>query len=99
MLVNCLGVDFAREVHWAHGTTWVVDPDPAARCCHKKAPTTTITNNTGIPILKNRRVREFIIISFLSGYPLSHLLRAACGGAQEMRKLGPKRDTLMCPGS
>src|SRR5436309_15349106 len=96
MLVNCLGGDFAREVHRAHGTTWVVEPDPAARCCHKKAPTTTITNNTGIPILKNRRVREFIIISFLfvtlqvrflldSSLPAavrnSHINgRAACGG-------------------
>src|SRR6266516_5645889 len=65
MLVNCLGVDLAKDVQRAHGTTCTVDPDPAACCCHKKTPTTTMTNNTGIPMLKRRRVREFIIISFL----------------------------------
>src|SRR5438876_12433255 len=45
--------------------TVAVVPDPAARCCQMKAPTTRIINTTGIPILIKRRVRVFIIDSFL----------------------------------
>jgi len=41
----------------------VVAVDPAARCCHKNAPTTIIISNTGIAILVIIRVRVFIIIA------------------------------------
>src|SRR5579884_1523074 len=68
MVVNCEGAVFGIFVHSEPGagvtTTFVpLAPDPAARCCQRKAPTTTITNNTGIPILNHKRVR--LLISFL----------------------------------
>src|SRR5579883_3349940 len=68
MVVNCEGAVFGIFVHYEPGagvTTTCVPlvPDPAARCCQRKAPTTTITNKTVIPMLNHKRVR--LLISFL----------------------------------
>src|SRR5205823_9534676 len=64
IVVNCCGVDLLNVVHCDVGVPmgcWVVcGLELTACCCHRKAPMTTIIRSTGIPILSQRRVRDFI---------------------------------------
>src|SRR5258707_8428661 len=76
MVVNCCGgVVLLKAAHCelnvdGTGCCVLCVPELAARCCHRKAPTTTIINSTGIPILKKRRVREFIEFLLFDKDPL-----------------------------
>src|SRR5947207_5196909 len=62
--VNCCGVDLPNVAHCDSGVAigwWVgCTLELTACCCHRKAPTTIMIRSTGMPILNQRRVREFI---------------------------------------
>src|SRR5207248_11131945 len=62
--VNCCGVDLPNVAHCdsvvAIGCWVVCTLELTACCCHRKAPTTIMIRSTGMPILNQRRVREFI---------------------------------------
>src|SRR6266567_3874043 len=64
IVVNCCGVDLLNAVHCdsvvAMGCWAVCTLELTACCCHRKAPTTIMIRSTGMPILNQRRVREFI---------------------------------------
>src|SRR6266581_5869454 len=64
IVVNCCGVDLLNVAHSdavvAIGCWVVCGLELMACCCHRKAPTTIMIRSTGMPILSQRRVRDFI---------------------------------------
>src|ERR1700687_107699 len=64
IVVNCCGVDLLNATHCDVGVTmecWVVGgAELMACCCHRNAPMTIMMRSMGMPMLSQRRVREFI---------------------------------------
>src|SRR6266852_5040621 len=74
ILVNCFGAALLSVEQTEPGVTVICAvvgvPELEARCCQKNALTTTTTNSSGMPILKNKRVRRFIVVPPIVGTPL-----------------------------
>src|SRR6266581_4205878 len=99
IVVNCCGVDLLNAVHCDAGVTmgcWVVcELELMACCCQRKAPTTIMIRSTGMPILNQRRVRDFM--RFLQLVFFDSLPAAA---SSILKNLGtpqtPAKDFVLC---